>query len=170
MSKKASSFLPKMEILIIGVFFLSFLIWAVSKCGTTRDQLQAAAETEVEEAAEYEASVAETPAQSAAARPDSTPTRVSTRTIREQVTPLYITIDGMNVRSEPRLSAPILDRLKLFDEVTFLNEVTDFTEEINLGKETANDPWVKVKTQKGKVGWIYGAGVHYYKWKHPGVE
>ena len=51
-----------------------------------------------------------------------------------------------------------------------MNEVTDSTFQINLGKEVADEPWVKVRSKKGHVGWVYGAGVDYYKYKRPGVE
>ena len=50
-----------------------------------------------------------------------------------------------------------------------MNEVTDSTYEVNLGKEKANEPYVKIKTKRGTVGWVYGAGVHYVKKKHSGT-
>jgi len=37
---KEPGVLPKLEILIFGVLFLAFLIWAVSKCSATRREYQ----------------------------------------------------------------------------------------------------------------------------------
>jgi len=54
--------------------------------------------------------------------------------------------------------------------LVFLNEVSDSTDIISLGEGIiANEPWVKVRHYKGNEGWVYGAGVHYYKMKYPGL-
>lgn len=165
MSKTKIPVLPKLEMLILAVFSISLLGIIVSKCGSGS---QARPEEAIEEGTENSGSPA---AQEAATIQKDTPRVVEkVRTIRERVTPLYITIDGMNMRSEPKLNSKILERLKLFDEVAFLNEVTDFSEEITIGEVTTNEPWIKVKSASGKVGWIYGAGLHYYRKKLPGVD
>ncbi len=99
---------------------------------------------------------------------DSTPAVTASpkvEVIREQVTPLYVVLDELNMRAEPKLNARLLARLQLYDELVFLNEVTDFTQEINIGGAVFNEPWVKVKNKRGQVGWVYGAGVHYYKFR-----
>jgi hypothetical protein len=57
----------------------------------------------------------------------------------------------------------------LYEQVYFLNQKTEWTQEISLGKENVTDHWVKVKTKSGKIGWVFGAGVHYYKMKRKGV-
>ncbi len=82
---------------------------------------------------------------------------------------LYVTIDKLKVRKTPGLKGELLGELKLFDEVYYMNEVTDSTYEVNLGREKANEPYVKIKTKRGTVGWVYGAGVHYVKKKRSGV-
>jgi Bacterial SH3 domain len=82
---------------------------------------------------------------------------------------LYVSISGLKVRSEPNLTAKVVQKLALFDEVSYQNEVTKYTQPLSLGKEMANEPWVKVRTKKGKTGWVYGAGVSYYKIKRKGV-
>lgn len=82
---------------------------------------------------------------------------------------LYVTIDKLKVRKTPGLKGELLGELKLFDEVTYMNEVTDSTYVVNLGKEKADEPYVKIKTKRGTVGWVYGAGVHYIKKKRSGV-
>ncbi len=69
------------------------------------------------------------------------------------------------MREEPDTDSKIVDRLKLHDAVQFLNETTEFEEEVDLGDYTVVDRWVKVKTARGKIGWVFGGGVHYFKTK-----
>lgn len=82
---------------------------------------------------------------------------------------LWVTIDKLKIRTEPGLKSEILGELKLYDKVYYLEEMTDTTYQINLGYEVADEPYVKVRTQRGTVGWVYGAGVHYHKQKREGV-
>jgi Bacterial SH3 domain len=81
---------------------------------------------------------------------------------------LYVVIDNLNVRKTPNLKGVSLGKLRLYDKVIFLNVVTDKPQKVNLGAEVANERWVKIKTKKGTVGWVYGAGVNYYKMKRKG--
>ncbi|MBK8703339.1 MAG: SH3 domain-containing protein [Saprospiraceae bacterium] len=83
---------------------------------------------------------------------------------------MYVTIDGLNVRSTPGLKGQVLDRLALYDEVFFLNERTDSLYEFSIGKVKVKEAYVKIRTRKGRTGWVYGAGVHYYKMKREGAE
>lgn len=173
MTKKKTSYLPKFEVLVILVFFLSFIFWAVPKCTSTKAAYQ---EQEAEERliemyldslkkAEEQAIVDKEKKEEA---PAEEPALLSND--KERYTPLYITIDGMNIRSGPTLKSKVLDRLNLYDEVAFMDEVTNSKDTIELGGVTAVEPWVKVRTRKGKVGWVYGAGVSYYKTKLEGIE
>lgn len=82
---------------------------------------------------------------------------------------LFITIDKLKIRSSPGLKSKVLGELPLFSEVFFMDEVTDSLYTVSLGKETATEPYVKVKTKRGTIGWVYGAGVNYYKKKRTGV-
>ncbi|MEM1318658.1 MAG: SH3 domain-containing protein [Bacteroidota bacterium] len=195
MSKAKKGLLPRVELLIVGIFFLSFSLWAISKCSATKSLYQEQDLVEAEEAAaEDTISAPAAPAQAtnpaagppannpaapgSAANPPNPNTSANTpgnnRAGANTATPnagsrLYVTIDGLNMRATPELNGTVLTQLSLYEEVTFMNEVTDSTQEINLGKEVANEPWVKVRNTKGKTGWVYGAGVHYYKMKHPGT-
>ena len=82
---------------------------------------------------------------------------------------LYVTIDGLKLRKEPSLKGAIVATLELYEPVQFLNKKSEKTEEISLGYEKVTDHWVKVRTKAGKDGWVFGAGVHYYKMKRKGV-
>ena len=79
--------------------------------------------------------------------------------------PLFVTIDGLKLRKEPGLKGESIEQLKLNEQVTFLNQKTDWSQEINMGEEKVTDYWVKVRTASGKTGWVFGAGLHYYKMK-----
>ncbi len=156
--KKKKNLLPKFEIGLLLVFVFTFFIWVIPKCGGNDDK-----NLPKHQAGEI-------------AQPDSLPSQQTQQTKQDstrhlltepqpqfsQYTKLYVIIDGLNVRSKPGLKSSIIDRLPLHAEVFFLNEVTDSTQQINLGDRIANEPWVKIKTPKGRTGWVYGAGVNYY--------
>jgi hypothetical protein len=88
---------------------------------------------------------------------------------QQQYSILYVTIDGLKVHKEPNLKGAVVTKLKLDQPVYFLNQKTEKVEEISLGYEKVKDHWVKVRTKAGKEGWVFGAGVHYYKMKRKGV-
>ncbi|MFN4081113.1 MAG: SH3 domain-containing protein [Saprospiraceae bacterium] len=83
----------------------------------------------------------------------------------EGLTRLYVTLDNLNVRKTPTKNGALVTRLKLYDEVFFLNEKSPEKETVNLGAETVSDHWIKIRTANGKEGWVFGAGVHYFKTK-----
>jgi uncharacterized protein YgiM (DUF1202 family) len=84
-------------------------------------------------------------------------------------TMLYVTIDQLKMRKEPGLKGKSIGQLDLYSQVYFTGERTDWKQEISLGKEKVTDCWVKIKTKEGKTGWVFGAGVNYYKEKRKGV-
>lgn len=168
--------LSKFEYIIIGIFAIIFLMWAISKCSSHKEQAQDEAAIEAKE--DSLANAAKQPAVNtpAPAVADSTKVAASQTAAAQpapsQETPgskLYVTIDKLKLRKTPGLKGELLGELKLFDEVYYQDEVTDSTYEVNLGKEMADEPYVKVKTKRGTVGWVYGAGVHYVKKKRSGV-
>lgn len=83
----------------------------------------------------------------------------------EKRTVLYSKIDGLKVRKEPGLKSGTVDKLKMHEEVYFLSQKTDWEEELSLaaGTPAVKDHWVKIRTKRGREGWVFGAGVHYYK-------
>lgn len=172
MAKKTKrGLLPSLEILIILVFFFSFIVWAVTRCNATKESFQ---EEEPVATAPKDSISNEIPgASNQAGLADSTSNIANNSRFpdprrpvsRENYTTLYVIIENLNMRTNPSLKSPIIMRLSKDEEVAFMNEVTNFTEEINMGEEIANEPWIKVKAKKGHIGWVYGAGVHYYKEK-----
>ncbi len=96
----------------------------------------------------------------------STPATTSAAT---KYSTLYVTIDGLKLRKQPNLKGEVLATLELYEPVSFLNQKSEKEEEISLGLEKVKDHWVKIRTKSGKDGWVFGAGVHYYKMKRKGV-
>lgn len=207
--------LPKVESLIITVFFFCIALWAISKCSSRRSQSVRPVQETANEPEErpvkrdtvyvpqpQPAAPAPqpyttpstnatgglpklehtTPASTEAAPTTTTPAARPTLSNAPQTPPpagtsssstryssLFVTIEGLKIRKEPQLKSPVVARLKLNEEVFFLNKKSEKPEEINLGYETVTDYWVKIKTKSGKEGWVFGAGVHYYKMKRKGV-
>jgi Bacterial SH3 domain len=79
---------------------------------------------------------------------------------------LYVLRSGLNVRAQPTVKSKSLGKLKLHDQVYFLDEVSQTAETVRLenGAEITK-PWFKVKTKRGTVGWVHGSGVDFYKRK-----
>ncbi len=176
--------LSRIELLIVAVFLIIFLMWAGSRCKETKSRLQEEAmeQTEgdsltnidtkpaddiLEEALEEKKD--ELAARSIPDSLDSGATSTVAAAPSIALGKLYITIDKLKIRSEPGLKSKVLGELPLFSEVYFMEEVTDSLYTVSLGKEVATEPYVKVKTKRGTVGWVYGAGVNYYKKKTEGV-
>ncbi|MEZ4927308.1 MAG: SH3 domain-containing protein [Saprospiraceae bacterium] len=191
--------IPNAESLILFAFLGCIALWAISKCSARRTDFvrQLSLEEQVEEPQASRDTVVPTkpqaiqeePAPAPPPAPAQEPTQYST-TLRKPKnlpenpepaasetkaapaksgTTLYVTIDGLKLRKEPGLKSEVLEQLSLNSPVTFLNQKTEWTQEINLGKETVTDHWVRIKSAKGKTGWVFGAGVHYYKMKRSGV-
>lgn len=167
--------LPKIEILIIGGFFVLFMIWAVSKCSATQQAYEVQAQEEAT-AAEIEDSLRNAGMIGDYVPLDTTIKRLKEPPVEESPagagisTPLYVITPALNMRTGPGLRFKVLERLELYDELKFLGEVTDTTQRIDLGEIIVEKPWVKVRTSSGKEGWVFGACVDYYKHELKGVE
>ncbi|MCC6411711.1 MAG: SH3 domain-containing protein [Saprospiraceae bacterium] len=194
--------IPRIESILVVVFFLSVTLWMISKCNdkravTARHQEELledeekgrrakrrdTTKTEVKAAPKptVKPEVVDTPVvkkpttlpkgvmpKLKEVSPEKAQTTTTTASKASDVKPetyptLYVVIDGLNVRSEPNPKAVAVATLKLNDKVFFLNKKTEWTQEINLDGKKTTDHWVKIRTKSGKEGWVFGAGVHYYK-------
>ena len=182
MAKKKKGFLPSIEILIILVFLFSFIVWAASQCNETKKLYQeistedtattnATNTSDIPDSLSMEITTPQNNTTTPAPAVNAVPTNPAPPPKpRSNFAPLYVTIDGLKMRTGPSLDSTVILKLDLFDQVNFMGEVTDSTEQINLGYEVADEPWVKVQHKRGRVGWVYGAGVNYYKKKRGGVH
>lgn len=166
MATKKKGLLPKVELLIIGIFFISFLAWTIPKCSSRVVHEDESVTTNTEVSVDTVATTAPLTVDTLAT---TVPIAPPSRTVLSEYTSLYITINNLKMRRSPELKADVIAQFPLFSKVYFMEEVTDSLYEINLGYEVAKEPWVKVRTKRGKEGWVYGAGVNYYKKKRSGV-
>lgn len=83
-----------------------------------------------------------------------------------QLRPLYIIVDSLKLRAKPKLDSNFI-RYLVYDEMVFdMGEQTDATQTIRYSaEEVRTEPWVKIRTEKGEVGWVFGAGVGFYRKK-----
>lgn len=165
MSSEKPARLVKAQFLLFGILLFVFLIWSARKCmRSTAPVAEPAAAVDSPQASQQPA-----PTANGVAR--DTIRGAQMQIVKEKITPLYVTIENLAVRTGPGQKHEIIDRLKLYDEVSFMHKVTDSLYTIKLGSQlTTTEPWVKIKTRKGREGWVYGAGVRYYKYKLEGVE
>ena len=157
-----------MSTLILLVFFISFSVWAFSECNARRQALRTERTAPAPAVRAAEATAPALPRLQrdtviAAPTADSVPAAPA-------ASRLYVTIDGLNLRREPGLSSPVIVKLALFDEVYYAEEVTDSTFRVNLGRAEVDEPYVKVRTKAGTTGWVYGAGVNYYRKANPAAQ
>lgn len=175
--------------IIMSLLTLIFLIWAMQQCSRDDGDYAMVAEREARETyidtmrrAEQEREIRAEINIEAEARaeallrartiplPGDSVVRIpAADIIVERVTTLYSTINGLNVRTGPSIKNNKVARLGLYEEVLFAGEVTDSLYTIDLGEITPTAPWVKVKLKDGKEGWVFGAGVSYYKYELKGV-
>lgn len=76
-------------------------------------------------------------------------------------TKLIANIDYLRLRSLPGTDSETLAMLKEGDEMYDLGEVSDFSTAVELRGVQYNEPWLKVKTEAGQTGWVYGGGVYF---------
>ncbi|MFK7806237.1 MAG: SH3 domain-containing protein [Saprospiraceae bacterium] len=77
-------------------------------------------------------------------------------------TKIFAWVNNLRVREEPDTKSKIVIELQEGDSVIYLKEQTDFTQKITLRGKSFDEPWLKIKTQNNKVGWVYGGGVKFY--------
>ncbi len=81
-------------------------------------------------------------------------------------TMLYVLINGLNIRAKPDLKAKSKGKLKLHDQVYFLEEASEQAQTVRLANgSSVTKPWFKIQTKRGTVGWVHGSGVDFYKRK-----
>ena len=143
------------------ILLMAFIIWAFKECKTQIN-------SEEQNPTEIPAIPKETTSDSMSAQ-SPVVSRIDTVKIVEKQAILYVNINGLKLRSQPNLKSEVLDQLAENQEVIFMGEVTEERDTISLGEITVIEPWVKIKTWKGKEGWVFGAGVDFYKKKMNGV-
>ena len=72
-----------------------------------------------------------------------------------------VQVDQLRLRSAPRKSSDVIEKLRLGTLVQSNGEVSQQTEEVVLRGITYNTPYIKVQspTQKDTTGWVYGGAM-----------
>lgn len=161
--------LPKIEILLILAFTLIFIIWAASKCSRQSREMERIEALNNPDTVATADTVSPEEQVPSSMKPKTPPAQAAEIPAGENASRLYVTIDGLNMRRGPHLDSAVVLQLSLYDEVYFLNEYTEFIDTISLGYVEAAEPWFKVRHPRGKEGWVFGAGVDFYKYKREGV-
>lgn len=94
--------------------------------------------------------------QTSLAQPQQPTTTTTTSTQQ-----LYVHEPSLNVRTEPNLTAKSLGTLSFGASVTYLSKTSD-TQELSVGAKTVDEPWFKIRTKRGTIGWVYGGYVKFY--------
>lgn len=72
---------------------------------------------------------------------------------------LYTIVDKLRLRKTPGSKGQVLEQLKEGVPVIFMNEKTDYTEKIKLRDEWYEEPWLKIKSASGNIGWVFGGAL-----------
>lgn len=183
-TRRPARFLRKFELLLIAIISIVFVVWGISRCNKSNMELERLESMNQSGRSATDSIAASAPAEpGSAAVPDGLPAggaggdgSNNSGNVKTTVTGsagnlpvLYVTINGLKLRKGPHLDSVVIARLSLYEEVFFLGEHTDFTDTINLGYVEVAEPWFRVRHQKGHEGWVYGAGVDFYKYKREGV-
>ncbi len=167
MSQKGKNTWLKVQLGGILVFFIVFFIWANTRCNSLRQEYKERYEARIAQQDSLDKLNASQQAAEDSVLNLQGGTSISDDSPIFPKSVLYVSIEGLKLRREPGLKSEVLTELKLFEQVTFLHEVSDSTVELNLGKAMAKGHWVKVRSVKGHEGWVYEPGVYFYRRKHP---
>lgn len=89
----------------------------------------------------------------------------------------YVWVNNLRMRDTPYLHASSIDMIPEGEFVTILDGPTDHTSTVELREEWYDEPWYKVETNEGEIGWVYGGGIltdhfpiNYEDWKYGNIS
>ena len=91
----------------------------------------------------------------------SSDNQTSTEQSTENNIELIVVLDKIRLRDKAGLDGVELEQLTKGTKLTFLGEISDFTDKILLRGIEYDDPWLKVQIKYGQEGWIYGGAVKF---------
>ena len=83
--------------------------------------------------------------------------------VEEEFIVLTITQDELPLLDKAGEAGNLIQQVSSGTEVSYLNEISDFTTELTLKNIAFNDPWLKVRLSDGQEGWLYAAGIQFDK-------
>ena len=82
-------------------------------------------------------------------------------TVIDNLIELEVILSKVRIRDKAGLDGEELEQLKKGTKVTFMGEISDFTDKIKLRGVQHDDPWLKIRIREGQEGWIYGGAVKF---------
>ena len=82
-------------------------------------------------------------------------------TIEEDFIVLTIIQDNLSLFDKAGEEGNLILQIPLDTDVSYLNEISDFTTELTFKNIALNDPWLKVRLADGQEGWLYAGGVKF---------
>ena len=76
---------------------------------------------------------------------------------------VFVWVNNLRLREKPDTKSAVLKELKEGAELQYLEQKTDFTQKVNLRGTVYDEPWLKVNSEDGTTGWVYGGAVKFYK-------
>ena len=74
------------------------------------------------------------------------------------------TVTGdVKLRGTPGLDGKLLGKIPKGVQLTYLNIKTDKNQKLTVDGVEQDEPWLKIRTPRGTVGWVYGGVVRFYK-------
>lgn len=76
---------------------------------------------------------------------------------------VYAAVNGLRVRTLPRLEAGTVCHMREGEMALFLNKTSNHRDQITLREIKYDEPWLKIRCHGGKEGWVYGGAVRFYR-------
>ena len=149
--------LNNLELAGIGLLCFAILLYGISRCNRQPEPPEPTLPPTVTEEVVDSTMPASTPAASSTAAPRRL-IADSTYTPRK----LYVLADSLRLRESPELSGKVLGYLNYGEEVLDLGEQTDLQRLRVSVDEVRTAPWIKIKSEKGVIGWTFGAYLQFY--------
>jgi hypothetical protein len=178
--KRVKGKLNSIELFGIGLFFVAFLLYGISKCGkepvtevppgpVVIEEVVDSSATTGAERDENASSFTGTGSENGNSGSNATnannaaPTAPTNPTVSGGATrKLYVIIDSLRVRQAPNLGGELVTYLKYGEEITDLGERTVLEKLRVSPDEVRTAPWIKIKNKNGQVGWAFGAYLQFY--------
>lgn len=160
--------LNNIELAAIGLIGFAVLLYAFSKCGeeptsdSTAEQPIVTEQVMDSSVMAVDSNRTNSSSFSAEANNRITVAVTANSDSLRQPRKLYILADSLRLRQSPELSGAVLAYLSYGEEVLDMGESTALQKLRVSVDEIRQAPWVKVKTNKGKIGWAFGAYMQFY--------
>ncbi len=148
--------LDRVALVVIAAIFMIYALSKCSNCGKSKTAENSTDSTQVNPAVTQTTS---TPAP--APVPVIEPTSNVPASLNGKL-PLYVVMDSLKIRRGPSLDSVTIGILRK-DVVAFYAGRSANPTTVKLEGKEYREPWVEIITVDGRKGWVYGAGVHFYR-------